>query len=105
MSQNSKQPVAQRPTRGRPDLARLRRLTDRDIAQTAPADLPMLPDDFWREARVMAPVTKQAISLRVDADVLEWFRRTGPRYQSRMNAVLRSYVEQMRRPARAKRAG
>jgi len=39
-------------------------------------------------------VSKQAISLRVDADVLEWFRAQGPRYQSRMNAVLRSYMTQ-----------
>jgi len=39
------------------------------------------------------PVRKQAISLRVDADVLEWFKQAGPRYQSRMNAVLRSFMQ------------
>jgi len=45
---------------------------------------------------VEAPVPKRAISLRVDADVLGWFRAGGPRYQTRMNAVLRSYMERMR---------
>jgi uncharacterized protein (DUF4415 family) len=41
------------------------------------------------------PPSKEAISFRVDADVLEWFRAAGPRYQTRMNAVLRSYVREM----------
>jgi uncharacterized protein (DUF4415 family) len=34
---------------------------------------------------------KQSIALRVDADVLEWFKAQGPGYQSRMNAVLKAY--------------
>ncbi len=46
------------------------------------------------------PAAKQAISLRVDEDVLDWFKRTGPRYQTRMNAVLRSYMARMRKPGR-----
>ena len=36
--------------------------------------------------------TKKQITLRIDAEVLEFFKQTGKRYQSRMNAVLRSYV-------------
>jgi DNA-binding SARP family transcriptional activator len=39
------------------------------------------------------PVARKAISLRVDADVLSWYRSLGPRYQTRMNAVLRSYMK------------
>jgi uncharacterized protein (DUF4415 family) len=39
-------------------------------------------------------VAKQPISLRVDADVLDWFKAQGPRYQSRINAVLRSFMTQ-----------
>ena len=38
------------------------------------------------------PVPKQAISIRLDEDVLAWFKATGPGYQSRMNAVLRAYM-------------
>ncbi|MFN5154551.1 MAG: BrnA antitoxin family protein [Gemmatimonadota bacterium] len=55
--------------------------------------------------RAWGPKPKRAISLRVDEDVLEWFRTSGPRYQTRMNAVLRSYVASMRRDRRKARAG
>lgn len=81
-----------RPSRGRADLARLRAMTDADIERTSPPELADLPDDVWEGAAVVVPVSKQAISLRVDEDVLAWFRSLGPRYQTRMNAVLRSYV-------------
>ena len=64
------------------------------MARTSPPELEDLPPDFWVEA-VVVPGPKKAISLRVDQDVLDWFRETGPRYQTRMNAVLRTYVAQM----------
>lgn len=81
-----------RPLVGRADLTRLRRMTDAEIERTSPPELRNLPDDFWAEAELVAPVLKEPISLRVDTDVLEWFRSRGPRYQSRMNAVLRAYM-------------
>jgi uncharacterized protein (DUF4415 family) len=55
-----------------------------------------MPEDFWDEAEVVVPGSKQPISLRVDRDVLAWFRETGPRYQTRMNLVLRAYVARMK---------
>jgi len=85
------------PLRGRADLPRLRRMRERDIARTSPPELADLPADFWDEAVLVPPAVKQAISLRVDGDVLEWFRGQGPRYQSRMNAVLRAYMLASRR--------
>jgi len=81
-----------RPTRGKANLTHLRRVTDAEIDRTAPVELVDLPEDFWDEAEVVVPVPKRAISLRVDEDVLSWFRASGPRYQSRMNAVLRTYM-------------
>src|SRR5262245_26484093 len=78
--------------RGRADLSRLRRMSEREIQATSPPELADLPDDFWDEATVVEPSAKQPISLRVDTDVLEWFKTQGPRYQSRINAVLRSYM-------------
>ncbi len=86
-------PRADRPTAGRADLARLRALSDADIRASAPAELRDLPADFWDGAVPVLPGAKVPISLRVDADVLAFFREAGPRYQSRMNAVLRSYME------------
>ena len=90
-----------RPTRGRADLGRLRRMTEADIRRTAPPELADLPRDFWDEGELIVPVAKQAISLRVDEDVLDWFKQTGPRYQTRMNAILRSYMARTRKPAAA----
>lgn len=73
-------------------MDRLRNMTEEEIAATSPPELADLPDDFWDDAVVVVPDPKEAISLRVDRDVLEWFRAQGPRYQTRMNAVLRSYM-------------
>ena len=42
------------------------------------------------------PSAKKAVSLRIDADVLDWFKAQGPGYLSRMNAVLRSFVNAKR---------
>ena len=87
-----KPPKAERSARGRADLDRLRKMTEEEIAATSPPELAGLPDDFWDAAVVVVPQLKEAISLRVDKDILEWFRAQGPRYQTRMNAVLRSYM-------------
>ncbi len=46
-----------------------------------------------RVAEAMADQQKKPISLRVEPSVLAWFKAQGPRYQSRMNAVLRAYME------------
>lgn len=69
-------------------------MSDAEIASTSPPDLKNLPPDFWNDAAVVPP-PKRAISLRVDQDVLDWFRSRGPRYQTRMNAVLRAYMSRM----------
>ncbi len=50
----------------------------------------------WSRASVEMPQPKAVLNMRVDRDVLEFFRREGRGYQTRINAVLRSYVEQMR---------
>ena len=81
------------PSQGRAKLAKLRRMSDAEIKRSSPEELRDLPQDFWDDAVPVVPAPKVPISLRVDSDVLEFFRETGPRYQSRMNAVLRSYME------------
>jgi len=57
------------------------------------SDAPYLPDAVWMKAAEQLPHTKKQITLRIDAEVLAFFKHTGKRYQSRMNAVLRAYVE------------
>ena len=63
-----------------------------EVRDNRPPELSGFPPDFWDSAVLVEPVRKQAVSLRIDEDVLAWFRERGPRYQSRMNAVLRSYM-------------
>jgi uncharacterized protein (DUF4415 family) len=77
-------------------LAELRARHDRGETFTRP-DAPEieLDEDFWRNARVVMPDErkKTSIHLRVDTDVLEWFKQHGKGHLKRMNAVLRAYVE------------
>jgi uncharacterized protein (DUF4415 family) len=95
------------PDRGRAKVARKRRKTDAEIARSSPDELRDLPKDFWDDAVPVLPAAKVPISLRVDPDVLEFFREAGPRYQSRMNAVLRAYMERTSdlRPKRSRKRG
>jgi uncharacterized protein (DUF4415 family) len=68
----------------------LRDLRDEDIDYS---DIPPLPTTGWRRVSDLIPAeNKQQITLRLDADVIQFFRGTGRRYQSRINAALREYV-------------
>lgn len=80
------------------DWKRLRRMTDAEAHRNAAQDPDNPPADRgWLEAgRLVEPQRKQSISIRLDPDVIEWFRSTGPKYQSRMNAVLRAFVDHHR---------
>ena len=73
--------------------ARLDALASMPDEQIDYSDAPSLPDAAWMKAATVLPHTKKQITLRIDAEVLEFFKQTGRMYQSRMNAVLRSYVE------------
>ena len=68
----------------------LRELRDEDIDLS---DIPEQPSTGWRRVSELIPAeNKQQITLRLDADVIGFFRATGRRYQSRINAALREYV-------------
>jgi uncharacterized protein (DUF4415 family) len=55
---------------------------------------PSLGPDFWKRARLVMPeAPKKQLTVRLDADVVAWFKSQGRGYQTRMNAVLRSYYE------------
>jgi uncharacterized protein (DUF4415 family) len=72
--------------------ARLNALADLPDKQIDYSDIPSQPDATWAKA-VAFPQVKKQVTLRIDSDVLEFFKHSGARYQSRINAVLRSYVE------------
>jgi uncharacterized protein (DUF4415 family) len=56
------------------------------------ADPYNLPDDFWENGVIEWRDSKEAVSIRLDSFVLDYFKRRGPGYQSRINAVLRHFV-------------
>ncbi|MGA3076168.1 MAG: BrnA antitoxin family protein [Bryobacteraceae bacterium] len=78
----------------RSDWKRLRSMSDRQTRRAIESD----PDaqrtdpEFWKTARVVIPAPKQTITIRLDGDVLEWLRKQKG-YQTRINAVLRTYME------------
>jgi len=89
--------------KGKTDWAAIDALTDKDVEEAARNDPDAVPLDIdWSEAELVIPAKKQAISIRVDEDVLDFFKQEGAGYQRRMNAVLRSYMQQKR--GRKKRA-
>jgi len=57
------------------------------------SDIPETTSEFWAGAEIRKPVEKTAISIRIDNDILDFFRKQGKGYQSKINAVLRSYKE------------
>lgn len=82
------------------DWARLRAMTDGDIERAVKADpdaAPILDKEWFRTAKLVLPERKIPISLRMDREVVEWFKVQGKRYQSRMNAVLKAYVRAQRK--------
>lgn len=70
-----------------------------DPTRSNPPEAEPLPDDFWDSARVVLPPGKTSVHLRLDSDVVEWFRARGKGHLTRMNAVLRAYVEAQKRTA------
>ena len=85
---------APRPSKIKSDLERLRKTTDAEIDAQIAND-PDFSDDWnWGDAVLVIPPKKKAISIRVDEDVLDYFKGEGAGYQRRMNAVLRSYMQQ-----------
>ncbi len=72
------------------DLKRIDAMSDEDIDYS---DIPPLDDKFFEQAQVVVPPGKKQLTLRLDADVLAWLKSLGPKYQTRINAILRSYYE------------
>jgi uncharacterized protein (DUF4415 family) len=87
------------PRKGKTDWARVDALTDEDIAEAVANDPDAaLIDIDWSDAVLVIPAKKKAISIRVDEDVLDYFKSQGEGYQRRINAVLRSYMQQKAKP-------
>ena len=92
------------PRKIKSNLERLRNTTDAEIDAQIANDPDWSDDWNWGEAVLVMPPKKKPISIRVDEDVLDFFKNEGGQYQRRINAVLRSYMEQKTAKKPKKRA-
>jgi uncharacterized protein (DUF4415 family) len=85
---------ARKTSKERTDWNRLRSLSDRQIRRSVKCDPEARPTDaeFWKKARVAIPAARQTITIRLDADLLDWLRKQKG-YQTRINAVLRTFMD------------
>ena len=83
-----------RATETRTDWKRLRSMTDKQIRAGLRTNPDVHPTDaaFWAKAKLVMPRSKKTVTMRLDADLLDWFRRN-PGYQTRINAILRAYMD------------
>jgi len=86
------------------DFKRLDAMPDEDIDFS---EIPPITPEMFARAVVQRPLKtvepKEQVTLRVDRDVLRWFRSLGPGYQTRINFLLRAYMqEHLRKPGRSR---
>jgi uncharacterized protein (DUF4415 family) len=94
--------------RGKTDWARVDALTDEEIEEAVrndPDAPPIVDEEWFAKATLVMPEKKVPISLRLDREVVDWFKSNGSRYQSRMNAVLKAYAKAHQKPASNRRSG
>ncbi len=76
------------------DSQRLRKMKDEEIDYS---DIPELDEAFFEKAVIVLPKPKASVCIRLDQEVLDWFKSQGKGYQTRINAVLRAYVRSRKR--------
>ena len=84
------------------DDAYIRNLSEDDLEQSIANDPDWkdIPPNWHEGAEIVTPGPKKLLSLRLDQDVVDWFKATGPGYQTRMNAALRAYVRARQKSGR-----
>jgi uncharacterized protein (DUF4415 family) len=75
------------------DWEKLRQMTDKEIHAAVESDPDINPTDanFWMNAKIVLPQRKEVVTIRLDADLVEWFRQEKG-YQTKINAILRAYM-------------
>jgi len=76
--------------RSRTNWARIDALKNSEIDLS---DIPEQGKAFFKRAELKLPEPKIAVTIRLDRQVLDWFKTKGPGYQTRINALLRAYME------------
>ncbi|OLF71436.1 3-oxoacyl-ACP synthase [Maricaulis sp. W15] len=77
-------------------IAEIENMPDEDIDYS---DIPELDEAWFARAEFRMPVTKKQVTLRLDDDIIAFFKESGKGYQTRMNAVLRAFVDAKKKQA------
>lgn len=90
----------------RTDTVRCDALSDNELEQAIASDPDWagIPDNWYERAEAVMPRPKVPVSIRLDADLIDHFRSTGPGWQTRINAILRAYRDASRAASKS-RAG
>ncbi|MFZ0206889.1 MAG: BrnA antitoxin family protein [Roseiarcus sp.] len=70
-----------------------KRARGEDATRVDAPEAEFLGEGFWNRARVVMPRGKTSVHLRLDSDIVDWFKASGKGHLTRMNAVLRAYVD------------
>jgi uncharacterized protein (DUF4415 family) len=73
---------------------KVKKVPDKEIDYS---DIPETDEEFWSDAEVLFPAKKRHVSIRLDDDIISWFKQFGRGYQTKINAVLRSYISNMKK--------
>jgi len=60
------------------------------------SDIPETDANFWKDAEIHAPKKKKTLTIRIDPEVLAWFQGQGKGYQTKINSILKTYMEAQR---------
>jgi uncharacterized protein (DUF4415 family) len=87
--------MSEKPTTAKYTLSEIKaaRARGEDHTRRDAPEAESLGADFWKDARVVMPRGKTSVHLRLDSDIVEWFKAHGKGHLTRMNAVLRAYVD------------
>ncbi len=81
-------------TSSKTNYKRINKLSDKDIDYS---DIPETDEEFWGNAQVLFPTKKTHLSIRLDDDIISWFKQFGRGYQTKINSVLRSYISNIQK--------
>ena len=76
------------------NIKRLKNLKDNKIDY---ADIPETNSEFWEDAKIIYSPIKKPVSIRLDEDVINWFKSFGKGYQTKINEVLKLYMQSVKK--------
>ena len=76
-------------TSSKTNFKRINKLSDKDIDYSG---IPETDEEFWSDAEILFPTKKTHVSIRLDDDIISWFKQFGKGYQTKINSVLKSYI-------------